>query len=76
MHFERHLAAHFAVVLHSLKQPHLVFGLVIAQEIPNHLKNLSQAAFFFPSMRLWEFYALKDLLFLWCDEDTGFVSDS
>ena len=68
MDFEGHPAAHGAEVLHqSLNQLHIVFGLVIAQEAPNHCNKAVPSRFLHPSEPLVKFLALHDLLYLWSD---------
>ncbi|XP_076308680.1 uncharacterized protein LOC143224105 [Tachypleus tridentatus] len=73
MDFLRHPATHFAAVLHqSLNRFHIIFGLVIAQEAPNHCDKAVPRFIFLPTELLGEFCALQDLLHLWSNEDASF----
>ena len=72
MHFERHSASHFSVILYeSLNQLHIVFSLAITQEAMNNCNETVPNRFLLPVQQLGQLVTFYDLLDLRTNEDTS-----
>ena len=72
MDFERHSASYFDVILcESLNQLHIVFSLVISQEIMNNCNETVPSCFLLSVQQLGELVTFYDLFDLQSNEDTS-----